>query len=533
MALGAIVARILTQYSDKGTKAAAKDIGKMEKKFGDFANKAAKTFGFAALAAGAFAVKLGTDSVRAAITAQAEQSRLNQILMTTGAATAEQVQALNRQADALERVGVVSAGNVKVTQAQLATFDLQATTIEALTPAILDYVTAEKGATASADQFKSMTNGLAQALNGQFGALTRAGFVLDEETKKLISNGTEAERAAAIVKVLNSTYEGFNESLRDTPEGQLQAVRNSFDAIKTTIGNALLPNLMVFVDMINKEVLPAIRKWVALNGEKLAAAFKNALSVGIGFAKLMFDIFSFVARNTKVFAVLGAVIVSALFGAKVAGATAALVGGIKAIITVMKALRGVSIATAAATALATGGVSAVAGAAAFALALGGIYLATKKFNSESDKATAGLEKFGMDSKGFSKKVKDYAGGLDTTTTATKKLTKAQQKQADAQKYINRLKKFGIKNVASTDPITLEAIRQNQVRQRRLGISSPTISLLASAGHGNLAMNSTTNGGNITVNVAGSVVSQGDLISGIKDGLEVLLRRRGGSGFAVL
>jgi len=51
---------------------------------------------------------------------------------------------LNRQAQALERVGVVAAGNVTTTQAQLATFDLQAQTIERLTPAILDYVTAEK-----------------------------------------------------------------------------------------------------------------------------------------------------------------------------------------------------------------------------------------------------------------------------------------------------------------------------------------------------------------------------------------------------
>ena len=61
----------------------------------------------------------------------------------------------------------------------------------------------------------------------------------------------------------------------------------------------------------------------------------------------------------------------------------------------------------------------------------------------------------------------------------------------------------------------------------------TISLLASAGHGNIAKNTTMNGGNITVNVAGSVVSQGDLVNGIKNGLATLMRRRGGSQFAVL
>ena len=144
MAVGAVVARILTQYSDKGTKAAIKDISKMEKNFTKFANKAAKTFGLAALAAGALAVKLGVDSVKAAIRAQGEQNRLNQILLTTNGATADQVKILNAQAEALERVGVVSAGNISVVQSQLATFDLQASSIQALTPAILDYVLQKK-----------------------------------------------------------------------------------------------------------------------------------------------------------------------------------------------------------------------------------------------------------------------------------------------------------------------------------------------------------------------------------------------------
>ena len=86
MATGAIIARILTQYSDKGTKAAVKDINKMEKKFGDFANKTAKTFGLAAIAAGAFAVKIGYDAVRAAAEDQKSQVLLaNSLRNTTGA----------------------------------------------------------------------------------------------------------------------------------------------------------------------------------------------------------------------------------------------------------------------------------------------------------------------------------------------------------------------------------------------------------------------------------------------------------------
>jgi hypothetical protein len=196
-------------------------------------------------------------------------------------------------------------------------------------------------------------------------------------------------------------------------------------------------------------------------------------------------------------------------------------------------LRTVSLASAAATALATGGISAAAGAAAFGIALVGIGVAANKFNKDSDKAADSLGKFEYNAKGFTATADSYTKGITGMTTATTKLTAAQQEQIRVTKALDALKKLGVKNVTSTDPITLEAIRKNAIKQQKLGISSPTISLLASAGHGNIAKNTTMNGGNITVNVAGSVVSQGDLVNGIKDGLVVLARRRGASGFAVL
>jgi hypothetical protein len=248
----------------------------------------------------------------------------------------------------------------------------------------------------------------------------------------------------------------------------------------------------------------------------------------------MYDMFSFVARNIKVFATLGAVIIAAFFGAKVAGAVAALVTGIQAIIKVMKALRTVSLASAAATALATGGISAAAGAAAFGVALVGIGVAANKFNKDSDKAADSLGKFDYNAKGFTATANDYTKGIEGMTGATNGLAGATTNAAKASALLLQLqKKFGLKGLKETDPITLEAIRKNQIKQQKLGISSPTISLLASAGHGNIAKNTTMNGGNITVNVAGSVVSQGDLVNGIKNGLATLMRRRAGSQFAVL
>jgi hypothetical protein len=224
-----------------GSKLDAKGFKQAESatdKLGRSVKNLAKTLGLAFSAAAI--LSYGKAAVRASLEAQAQQQRLAALLKVTNGATQQQVDVLNDQALALEKIGVVTGGNVTQVQSQLATFDLQIATIKALTPAILDYVTAEKGAAASASDFKSMTNGLAQALNGNFTSLTRTGFVLDDVTKNLIKNGTEAERAEALIKVLNSTYKDFNKNLRDTPAGQFQVLANSAEQAKEVIGTGLL-----------------------------------------------------------------------------------------------------------------------------------------------------------------------------------------------------------------------------------------------------------------------------------------------------
>jgi hypothetical protein len=229
--------RIAAIFDNKGLKQADKGISKL--------SSSAKKLGVSLAAA--FSVRsivnFGKASVRASLQAQAEQDRLNQLLTVGVGATASQVAALNDQASALEKLGVVTAGNITQTQSQLATFNLQTSTIEALTPAILDYVTAEKGATASTSDFKQMTNGLAQALNGNFSSLTRVGFVIDENTKKQIKSGNESERAQAIIEVLNSTYKDFNKNLRATPAGQMQVLANAAEDAQTIIGTGLIDAL--------------------------------------------------------------------------------------------------------------------------------------------------------------------------------------------------------------------------------------------------------------------------------------------------
>lgn len=251
---------IISEFVDKGLKQAESSFKSLGSKALDFGKNVVKAGAVAAAAMAAYAIKLGVDGVKAAIKAEAAQNRLATILTTTGGATQKQIGLLNEQAKALEKVGVVSADNVKVVQSQLATFDLSYSTLKNLTPAILDYVTAEKGATATTEDFKSMTNGLAQALQGNFASLTRTGFVLDETTKNMIANGTETERTAALVKVLNSTYKGFNETLTETTEGKMQQLGNQLSGIRDEIGVALLPVLNKLIDAFRTFLVPILEK---------------------------------------------------------------------------------------------------------------------------------------------------------------------------------------------------------------------------------------------------------------------------------
>jgi hypothetical protein len=263
----AIDINIGSKLDAKGFKQAETATEKLTKNVRNLASNLGLAFGTAAV------VAYGKASVKAALESQAEQERLNNILRVTTGATQAQIDILNEQADALERIGVVTGGNIKMTQSQLATFDLQISTIKTLTPAILDYVTAEKGATASASDFKSMTNGLAQALNGNFASLTRTGFVLDEVTKKTIKEGTETERAAALVKVLNSTYKDFNANLRNTDSGKMQVLANTAREVQTIIGAGIIDSLKLLSEDTTIDGLTAKMKELAVATSDVSTGF--------------------------------------------------------------------------------------------------------------------------------------------------------------------------------------------------------------------------------------------------------------------
>jgi len=101
MAQGAIIARIVSEYSAKGTKAAQKDLNSLNKKFDAMGKKALLATNAAVAGFAALSVKIGKDAVRAAIDDNKSQALLAGTLQNVTGASQEQVKAVEAQIAAL------------------------------------------------------------------------------------------------------------------------------------------------------------------------------------------------------------------------------------------------------------------------------------------------------------------------------------------------------------------------------------------------------------------------------------------------
>ena len=461
MAKGAVIARIISEYSDKGSKAAAKDAEKLGKKFTDFGNKVGKSFAIAAAASAAFAIKMGVDAVKAAAAEQQSMAILAKTLQNVTGATDAQIASVDTYIkQTMLRLNVQDELLRPSLQALLiATHDI--TKAESLQQVALD-VSANKG-----KDLTAVSVALAKAYAGNFNALKRLGVPLSETLIK-------SKDFVGIVKELEAATKGSAAAAADTFAGKISRIGLAFDEVRKTIGNAIILALQPFLDKFTK-YLPQIEKWLDKNAKKIAAFFITGISYGVAFAQILYDTFSFVARNIKTFEVLGAVIAAALFGAKIAAAVQGIIGAVLAIIKVMKALRTVSLGAAAAEALATGGISAAAGAAAFAVALGAITLATNKFDKDAEKASNKVGDLKFDFKGLALTTTDYLKGLRGTTGATAKLTAEQVKAAKTAAQLLAVQKQlaakGLVPTSNVDPIELEAVRLNLLKQHNIELDA--------------------------------------------------------------
>jgi len=456
----AIVERIITVYNDKGSKQAVKDLVGLEKKFANAGKKIAKAFAVATVAVGAFAVKLGVDSVKAAIADEKSQTLLANSLRNTTGATDAAIAATEAYIDQMQRTFGVVDDELRPALGKLASITGSITDAQKLLGLALDV-----SAGGSVD-LGSATSAVTKALQGNYKALRNLGVPITDAMVK-------SKDLNAVLQVTAKTFAGAAAARANTFEFRMTRLTIALDEAKETLGAALLPTLEQLFTTLTTRVIPAVQQFLDENGNKLVAAFQAAIKAVVGFGFVVFKVFQFVAKNKNVFITLGAIIAATF----VAGKVIAFVKAIGALVAAYKAIRAAAIGAAAAQAIATVGISvaaAAAGLAAFTATLGGLYVAVKSANGAMD----GLEQTGEDlefsfdglndkTEGFLKNLKGLNVDLSKGVKKTKEQIAADKLLAKSKATLAALAKLGVVPTTEKDPIQLEAARLNLLKQNNL------------------------------------------------------------------
>jgi len=274
MAVGAVVARILTQYSDKGSKAAQKDIAKLQKRIDAFGKKALRNFAVAGAAAGAFAVKIGVDAVKAAASDEQAQRLLALSIRNSTSATEEAIAANSKFLDSLELQVAIDNDELIPSLQRLvnATGDLsQAQSLLKLSTDVAAFAGKDLGL---------VTTAISKAVNGQTDALKKIGLPIDKvalkqkDLNKIFSDYAKISKGAA--------YAAAN-----TTAGRLKVLALSYNQIIEKLGYILLPYILDFVDYLTGPggLIEALDEWIDKNEKELQDSLKGVSAL----VKLLVD----------------------------------------------------------------------------------------------------------------------------------------------------------------------------------------------------------------------------------------------------
>lgn len=214
-----------------------------------------------------------TDCVTGVMELERANERLSTLMLNTKGNTQEMADGIIAYGDELERITSIEGDATVAGASQLATFQLQGDTIKSLLPSLQNLAVAQYGVDVSQDNMIQSANLLGKVMQGQTGALSKAGVSFTEQQKKILQTGTEAEKTAALIEVLDQNFGGLAESMAQTDEGKVIQLRNAWGSVKDEIGMALMPAVQGVVGYIHQHI-PQIRDTVSGACDKISAGIK-------------------------------------------------------------------------------------------------------------------------------------------------------------------------------------------------------------------------------------------------------------------
>jgi hypothetical protein len=299
---------ILADVDDlnKKLKAANSDVETSASGLEKFGKVAGAAFLAAAAAAGAYAVKIGVDGVKAALADEQSQVKLASALENATNATKAQIAATEDSIDKMARATGVADDSLRPALARLALSTGNVSKAQDLLSLALDI------STQTGKPLEAVANSLGKAYDGNSAALGRLGIGLTAAELKAMSF-TEVQTK------LTDLFGGAAAKNAETFQGRMDRLKVAFDEGVETIGYSLLPIIQKLIDIIVNEVVPGFTR----------------------FAKLFDPIKQAIDRNKESFQALGSFILDYIvpvftvalggaisFVAKIAAGVVDIVGGV-------------------------------------------------------------------------------------------------------------------------------------------------------------------------------------------------------------
>jgi hypothetical protein len=266
MSTGAVVARILTQYSDKGSKQAQKDIAKLGKRIDAFGKKATKAFAAVGVATAAMAVKIGTDAVKAAIEENRTQQVLANTLRNVAGATDATIKRVDEYIDKQEMLSTVSDSDLRASFGRLVSISGDVTEAMRLQTVALDV------AAGTTKDFNTVSAAFEKASAGNFTALKK---VLPGIDANIIAN----KDLGAALEYATTMYGGSAKAFGDAEP--LKRLQIAYGRVLEALGGALLPVVIEFTEYLTKPggAIDAIKEFVEVNEKELQKALRDVASL--------------------------------------------------------------------------------------------------------------------------------------------------------------------------------------------------------------------------------------------------------------
>ena len=232
----------------KSLASANGDVDNSSSKMGEFSKKAGLAFAAAGAAAGAYAIKLAVDGVKAAIEDEAAQIRLATALKNATGATDEMIASVEKQILKTSLATGVADEKLRPALQRLSLSTNDVTKAQGLLNLALDI------SQATGKGLDSVANALGKAYDGNTAALGKLGIGLSTAELKAMS-------FTDVQSKLTDLFGGAAAANAQTFAGRLEILKVTFDEAKESVGARLLPIIQQLVEFIVNQVVPALGKF--------------------------------------------------------------------------------------------------------------------------------------------------------------------------------------------------------------------------------------------------------------------------------